>query len=43
MLTASIVLGWSFLVFALGHFSSLGYVEGFIGGALFIVQFLTAL
>ncbi|KAI0636077.1 hypothetical protein C8Q77DRAFT_613462 [Trametes polyzona] len=32
IMTASIVAGWSLLAYTLGHWSSLGYLEGIVAG-----------
>jgi len=33
ILTASMIIGWSFLSYILGRYSSLGYIEGVIGSS----------
>lgn len=38
ILTVAILVGWSLLCFTLGRWSSLGYLQGAVGGELIIVQ-----
>ncbi|KAI0314617.1 hypothetical protein OF83DRAFT_1135978 [Amylostereum chailletii] len=33
VLTATMILGWSSLTFVLGHYSSLGYIQGVVGSS----------